>query len=75
MKRPKKKMTVNDLPKGTQMGDVRIKTPEGIVGWWVSQWQKGVWIRKERSDTRVHPVFVDDLKECLNWEVVQITGK
>lgn len=74
MSKKKKITTVADLPKGTMMGTVKVKTPgpEGITGWWVSQWDKGVWIRKEKGETRIHPVFVENLKECMDWEVVEV---
>lgn len=65
--------TIAELPKDFGGFDkIKVKSPCGTTGWWVSQWQKGVWLRKEKGDTRVHPVFVEDLKECLNWKIVEI---
>lgn len=68
----KVKQTVNELPEGISMSQVKVKTPDGTEGWWVSQWDKGVWLRKEKGETRIHPIFVNDLRECLTWEVVEI---
>lgn len=57
------------------MNQVKVKTLTGSEGWWVSQWTKGVWLRKEIGDSRVFPVFVDDLEECYKWEVLEINEK
>ena len=65
--------TIEDLPKGFGgLDKIKVKTPDGISGWWVSQWQKGVWLREKEGDDKVTPVFVEDLKEALNWEIVEI---
>ena len=49
---------------------VKVKTPKGVIGYWKSQWQKGVWLSDGKS-TRIYPQFVDDLKDCLEWEVTE----
>jgi len=67
-----KSIKIKDLPKGTNMGSVRVKTPDGTEGWWVSQWPKGVWIRKEIGEGQVYPVFVEDLMECMEWDVLEV---
>jgi hypothetical protein len=65
--------TISDLPEGFGgLNKIKVKAPNGTIGWWVSQWNKGVWLRKEKGDTQVHPVFVEDLKECLTWKIVEI---
>ncbi len=71
---PKEKIkTIADLPKGFGgLNKIKVKAPDGTIGWWVSQWDKGVWLRKEKGDTQIHPIFVEDLKECLTWEIVEI---
>lgn len=61
---------VKDLPKQTNLGGVIVKTPCNKIGYWKSQWQKGVWLSSGKSG-RVIPIFVDDLKECLEWEVIK----
>lgn len=63
---------IKDLPRNTNLGKVKVRTPDGTEGWWVSQWAKGVWIRKEKADTRVHPIFVESLTECEDWEVLEV---
>ncbi len=65
--------TIKDLPEGFGgLSQIKIKAPDGTIGWWVSQWNKGVWVRKEKGDNQVHPVFVENLEECLEWEIVEI---
>ncbi len=68
-------MKIKDLPADTNLGDIKVKTPNGITGTWKSQWDKGVWLTPENPATpgQVIPVFVADLKETLEWEVVDIS--
>lgn len=63
-------MKIKDLPGTTRMGGLKVKTPDGQVGYWVSQWSKGVWLSaKPNQDGRIYPVFVESLMECEEWEV------
>lgn len=68
-------MKIKDLPKGTNLRGVKVRIPEGEEGWWESQWSKGVWLIKVPPETKgsrqVFPVFVEDLKETLEWEVIK----
>lgn len=68
-------MKIKDLPKGTNLEGIKIRTDTGQEGYWKSQWQKGVWLTDVRPDTlgaqQVHPVFVSDLAEALEWEVLE----
>ena len=62
---------IKDLPPETNMGGITVKTPTGIIGKWVSQWNKGVWLSCNPSDPgKVTPIFVEDLTEILEWEVI-----
>lgn len=63
--------TIKDLPKGTNLRGIKIKTPNGVVGYWYSQWHKGVWLTKSITDSRMYPQFVNELKECSNWEITE----
>lgn len=64
---------IADLPKDFGgLNQIKVRTPDGMEGWWVSQWTKGVWIRKEKGDNQVYPIFVEDLDECFGWEIVEI---
>ena len=59
---------VKNLPKETSLREVIVKSPCGKVGYWASQWNKGVWLKGKSS--RIHPVFVDSLQETLDWEII-----
>jgi hypothetical protein len=61
-------MKLKDLPKGTNLEGLKVKTTNGVVGYWKSQWIKGVWLSDGKT-SRIYPQFVDDLKDCLEWEV------
>ena len=64
-------MKIKDLDPKTNLGGIKVKTTSGQIGYWRSQWQKGVWLTdKPAGDTKVSPVFVDDIKEILEWEVL-----
>lgn len=61
-------MKIKDLPPNTNLGDVIVKSPSGEIGRWKSQWDKGVWLRGH--STRIHPIFVENLSECMEWEII-----
>jgi hypothetical protein len=63
-------MKVKDLDSSIPLTSVRIKTPLGVVGYWKSQWQQGVWF-SDGETSRIYPQFVDDLKDCLEWEITE----
>lgn len=66
-----RQLTINDLPKTQSLGGVRFRYPgDGQVYHWVSQWQKGVWGKKDPSSGQIFPLFCEDIKEALEWEVV-----
>lgn len=62
--------TIGTLPSDQSLGGVRFRYPkDGQLYYWASQWGKGVWGKKDLGDSRLFPLFVEDLRECLNWEV------
>jgi len=74
-------MKIKDLPKGTNLEGLKVKVPKNHPecpfkeGYWRSQWgytdgKAGVWLNKELEDSRIYPVFLDNLEECLEWEVI-----
>ena len=65
-------MKIKDLEKGKSLDGVKIKTPKGVIGYWKSQWQKGVWLTDGKS-SQIHPQFVDNLKDCMEWEIASDT--
>lgn len=67
-------MKIKDLPQDKSLADVRFIYPgDGKTYVWTGQWNKGVWGRLDGdpSKNRIHPLFVEDLKEALEWEVVE----
>lgn len=62
-------MKLKDL-NNQSLGGIKVKTPNGVVGYWKSQWNKGVWL-SDGETTRVYPQFVNDLRECLEWEITE----
>lgn len=60
-------MKLKDI-KDKNLNGIKIKTPKGVIGYWKSQWQAGVWLTDGKSD-RIYPQFVDNLKDCLEWEI------
>lgn len=63
-------MKIKDLPENTNLSNVIVKTNNGKIGYWRSQWSKGVWLNNGKSD-QIHPVFVDKLEDTLEWEVIE----
>ena len=64
-------MKIKDLPKDKGLGGIAFLHPvtkKRCI--WASQWQKGVWYKKDAKSTEVFPLFVEDLKEALEFEVV-----
>ena len=64
-------MRIKDLPDDTNLSHVQFIFPgDGKKYYWYSQWNKGVWGKKAPKDSRMYPLCVEDLKEALEWEVV-----
>lgn len=74
-------MKIKDLPKGTNLGNIRVKVPDNIEcqiheGYWRSQWgypggKAGVWLTKTPDDSRVYPICINSLEETLEWEIIE----
>lgn len=63
---------IKDLGGVDSLAGVRFVYPkDGQAYHWVSQWNKGVWGKKDMGSGQVFPLFVNDLSECLEWEVVE----
>jgi hypothetical protein len=62
---------IKDLPPTQGLGGVRFRYPgDGQAYYWSSQWQKGVWGKKNMGSERVFPLCCEDLQEALEWEIV-----
>ena len=62
---------IKDLPKDTILSNYKVRTPLGVEGWWVSQWEKGIWLQPVKESMKVTPVFVDSLTECMEWDIIE----
>ena len=64
-------MKIKDLPEGTDLRGVRFRVPGNKKKYyWYSQWQKGIWTKKDMKDKKVAPLFLDSLKDALEFEVI-----
>lgn len=63
-------MKIKDLKTDISLEGIKVRTSTGQVGYWKSQWSKGVWLNEKIGDTKVVPAFVESLEECLDWEVL-----
>lgn len=62
-------MKIKDLKKNVSLNTQIVKTPDGRIGYWKSQWNKGVWLNNGK-DSKIIPVFVESLEEALDWEII-----
>lgn len=71
-KKPQKTVRrIKDLPPQSSLAFVRFRYPgDGQIYYWASQWEKGVWGKKDPCSPRLFPLHCGDLKEALEWEVV-----
>jgi len=69
-------MKIKDLPEDISLDGVRFIYPgDGKRYYWASQWNKGVWGKVNKGDSRMWPLFVNDLMLALEWEVVGDEGE
>lgn len=63
---------IKDLPKNESLRGVKFNDPKtGITGYWYSQWIKGIWWKKDMKSTFIFPLCLDDLKEALEFDVLE----
>lgn len=68
-------MKIKDLPETASLEGTRFIYPtDGQTYYWFSQWDRGVWGKKNMDDKQVFPLFVTDLKEALEWELVDTSS-
>ena len=71
MKKRKPKI-INDLPPTQSLDGVKFRHPEtGETCFFFSQWNKGVWYKKDPKSQQIFPLFVDDLKDVLKFELAE----
>ncbi len=69
-------MKIKDLPIDQPISGIRFRYPgDGKTYYWSSQWQKGVWGRRDMKSEQVYPLFCNDLSEAMEWEVVPFSKR
>lgn len=73
---PQHRKRIKDLPPNESLTGVHFRAPDGTTGYWFSQWgykdgKAGVWYKKDMKSETVSPLFLDDLKEALEFEVIE----
>jgi len=73
-------MKVKDLKNDTNLRGLHIRIPDDIdsdlrEGFIINYWPSGIWITKTEKEAflggRIYPVFIEDVKDVLNWEIIQ----
>jgi hypothetical protein len=65
-------MKIKDLPEDASlMGTRFIYPPDGKPYYWFSQWESGIWGKTQMSDSQIHPLVVNDIREALEWQIAQ----
>jgi len=59
---------LKDLEDDISLENLKVKTSEGKIGYWKSQWTCGVWLSDGKTN-RIYPQFVQQLTDCLEWEI------
>jgi hypothetical protein len=65
-------MKIKDLPQDIPLTGTRFIYPmDGKPYYWFSEWRKGVWGKTNMASEKVFPLFVNELEDVLEWEVVK----
>jgi len=66
--------TINDLDSNKSLGGVKFKHPEtGETCIWHSQWEKGVWYKKDLTSNQLFIIHLENLTDSLKFEVIEST--
>ena len=66
-------MKIKDLPSNVSLAKLRFIYPgDGKAYYWASQWGKGVWGKKDINSGQIWPLFVENIKEALEWEIAEL---
>ncbi len=67
---------IKGLPNNADLRGVKFHDPKTMTtGYWYSQWNKGIWWKEDMQSTRIFPLFFDDFKEALEFEIIETGGK
>lgn len=63
-------MQIKDLPQDEGLrGQAFIHPKTGERVYWHSQWQAGVWFKRDMASAQVFPLHVNQLIDSLEFEV------
>jgi hypothetical protein len=71
------KKKIKDLPADINLRGVKFHDRKtGTKGYWFSQWgyedgKAGIWYKKDIKSGAVFPLFLDNLQEALEFEVIE----
>jgi hypothetical protein len=40
-------------------------------GYIVSAWSHGIWVKKDKTDSRVFPIYITDFSKILDLEIIK----
>ena len=60
---------IKDLPDGTNLEGLKVKTPCGKVGLWQS-YRNGVVKLSDGFTKKTYPIYISNLDDVLKWEIV-----
>lgn len=65
-------MKIKDLPKDAPLENICfVCGNDDKEYFWAGCWNKGVWGREQPHSQKIIPLFVDNIDEALEWEVVE----
>jgi len=68
---------IKDLPVNMSLRGVKFRDPKTkITGYWWAQWgyvggEAGIWYKKNMESPSVFPLFLSDLQEAFELEVIE----
>lgn len=63
-------MKIKDLKPTVPLSGTTFRHPEtGEKVIWVSQWNRGVWFKKDADNNQVFPLPVENIQDALEFEV------
>lgn len=67
-------MKIKDLPENSTLNNIRFIYPgDGQAYYWTSQWQKGIWGKKDLNSGQIFPLFVENIRDALEWKIADET--
>lgn len=72
-------MKVKDLKKGSVLKGKKIKTPNGVIGYYFSSFNSGVFLSEVQEENvqpgteqgRLYPQIANNVKDVLEWEIIE----